>query len=453
MKFKSVNPYSLQVVEEFESLTDKEVMRKLEVADDTFSRWKSVPFASRSERMLEAARILRVNKDTCARNITIEMGKTLKEAIAEIEKCAWACEYYAAHAAAFLADEHIKTDAPESFVRYDPIGTILAIMPWNYPYWQVFRFAAPALMAGNVCVLKHAPNVFRCALDIQTVFRNAGFPEGVFQSLIVDVDQVAPIISHPGVKAVTLTGSEGAGASVASWAGKNGKKTVLELGGSNAFVVLDDADLEAAVNVGVQARMMNAGQSCIAAKRFILVEEIANEFMEKFREKVMALRAGDPLDDRTDIGPLARKDLADKLEDQVNRSLAVGAKAVCGAKRMDNFYLPTILTGVSPGMPAFDEELFGPVAAVTVAGSDDDALKLANASNFGLGLSVFTQSKTRAEKFIAHSEDGAVFINGLVKSDPRLPFGGTKHSGYGRELSSHGIREFVNVKTVWVGKW
>jgi len=451
MKVNSINPYTRKVLEEFELISGEEIAKKLDTADETFRQWRLIAFAERSQKMLNAAAVLQENKEKYARNITLEMGKTLKESVAEVEKCAWACEYYANHAASFLEDEAIGTDASRSYVRYDPLGAVLAVMPWNFPFWQVFRFAAPALMAGNVCLLKHASNVFRCALHIEEVFVKAGFPQGAFQSLLIDSDQVADIIDHPIVKAVTLTGSEKAGASVASRAGKNIKKTVLELGGSNAFVVLPDADLELAVEVGVQARMRNAGQSCIAAKRFILSSTIADDFMKAFKEKVAALKVGDPLDETTDMGPLAKKDLADDLEDQVNRSIEAGAKVVCGAKRKDNFYLPTILAEVQPGMAAFDEELFGPVAAITIAGSDDEALMLANTSNFGLGISVFSQSEARAQPFIQLSDDGAVFINGLVKSDPRLPFGGTKRSGYGRELSSHGIREFVNAKTVWIG--
>lgn len=450
MKVKSINPYTLKSLEEFELIHSEALNAKADKAEDAFRAWREVPFAERSAKMLNAAKVLREDKERYGRNITLEMGKTLKESIAEVEKCAWACEFYATHAATFLAEEVIHTDASKSYVRYDPLGVILAVMPWNFPFWQVFRFAAPALMAGNVCLLKHASNVFRCALHIEEVFAKAGFPEGAFQALLIDSDQVAEVIDHPHVKAVTLTGSEKAGASVAARAGKNIKKTVLELGGSNAFVVLPDADLREAVEVGVRARMQNAGQSCIAAKRFILSSAIADDFLKAFQEEVAALQVGDPLDDNVDMGPLAKKDLADQLEDQVNKSVAAGAEVLCGAKRKNNIYLPTILTGVRPGMPAFDEELFGPVAAVTIAGSDDEALTLANTSNFGLGLSVFTQSEARAEPFIRFSDDGAVFINGLVKSDPRLPFGGTKRSGYGRELSSHGIREFVNVKTVWM---
>src|SRR5690606_21107146 len=451
MKYTSVNPYTLDALYEYQSISDSELKLKLETAASTFKAWRKASFDSRSALMRAAARVLKDDKESLARTITLEMGKSLKESIAEVEKCAWACEYYAEHAAAFLADEPIETDAVNSYVRYAPLGTILAIMPWNFPFWQVFRFAAPALMAGNVCVLKHASNVLGCALLIEKVFIKAGFPVGAFQTLIVDKEQVSSLIAHPTIKAVTLTGSEGAGASVASQAGKNIKKTVLELGGSNAFIVLPDADMKAAVETGVRARMQNAGQSCIAAKRFILHRDIAEEYIHRFSEHAAKLKVGSPLDSETDMGPLARTDLADQLEEQVNQSVEAGARIVFGGTRRDNFYFPTLLREVQPGMPAFDEELFGPVAAVTIANDDEEALQLANASTFGLGISVFTQSRERAQAFIEGSEDGAVFINGLVKSDPRLPFGGTKRSGYGRELSSHGIREFVNVKTVWEG--
>lgn len=451
MKYKSINPYTLDVLQEYESLQETELKHKLEAAASTFNAWRKSSFDSRAALMRSAARVLKDDKEGLARTITLEMGKSLKESIAEVEKCAWACEYYAEHAASFLADEPVETDASRSYVRYDPLGTILAIMPWNFPFWQVFRFAAPALMAGNVCVLKHASNVLGCALHIEEVFVKAGFPVGAFQSLIVDKDQIPTIISHPVIKAVTLTGSEGAGAAVAAKAGKNIKKTVLELGGSNAFIVLADADLTAAVETGVRARMQNAGQSCIAAKRFILHRDIAEDYIRKFSEHAAKLKVGNPMDPETDMGPLARADLVDQLEEQVNQSVEAGASVVFGGKRKDNFYYPTLLRDVKPGMPAFDEELFGPVAAATIAGDDEEALRLANNSTFGLGISVFTQSRKRAQPFIEGSEDGAVFINGLVKSDPRLPFGGTKRSGYGRELSSYGIREFVNIKTVWEG--
>ncbi|HEY8512753.1 MAG TPA: NAD-dependent succinate-semialdehyde dehydrogenase [Cyclobacteriaceae bacterium] len=451
MKFESINPYTLDVLHEYESISDSELQQKLETAADTFKTWRQTSFESRAALMRGAAHVLRDDKEGLARTITLEMGKSLKESIAEVEKCSWACDYYAENAAAFLADDVIETDATKSYVRYDPLGTILAIMPWNFPFWQVFRFAAPALMAGNVCVLKHASNVLGCALLIEKVFSKAGFPVGAFQTLIVDKDQVSSLVKNPTIKAVTLTGSEGAGASVASQAGKNIKKTVLELGGSNAFIVLPDADLKAAVEVGVRARMQNAGQSCIAAKRFILHRDIAEEYIQKFSEHAAKLKVGNPMDPETDMGPLARTDLADQLEEQVNQSVEAGARIVFGGTRKDNFYYPTLLREVQPGMPAFDEELFGPVAAVTIANDDEDALRLANTSTFGLGISVFTRSRDRAQVFIEGSEDGAVFINGLVKSDPRLPFGGTKRSGYGRELSSQGIREFVNVKTVWEG--
>lgn len=451
MKYTSVNPYTLDVLHEYDSISEMELKRKLETATSAFKAWRLASFDSRSALMRSAARVLKGDKERLARTITLEMGKSLKESIAEVEKCAWVCDYYAENAASFLADEPIETDATNSYVRYEPLGTVLAIMPWNFPFWQVFRFAAPALMAGNVCMLKHASNVLGCALHIEEVFAKAGFPAGTFQTLILDKEQIASLISHPVIKAVTLTGSEGAGTSVASHAGKNIKKSVLELGGSNAFIVLPDADMKAAVETGVRARMQNAGQSCIAAKRFILHRDIAEDYIRAFSYHAAQLKVGNPMDPETDMGPLARTDLADQLEEQVNQSVEAGAGIVFGGNRKDNFYFPTLLTDVEPGMSAFDEELFGPVAAVTIANDDEDALRLANTSNFGLGISVFTQSRKRAQLFIDGSQDGAVFVNGLVKSDPRLPFGGTKRSGYGRELSSHGIREFVNVKTVWEG--
>lgn len=450
MTFQSINPYNNQLIEEFDSHTPQEIAAKLEKADNTFASWRKTDFASRSILLKKAAETLRAKKASYAQTITLEMGKPIKESVAEIEKCAWACDYYADHAAHFLRDEIKETDATHSYVKYQPLGLILAIMPWNFPFWQTFRFAAPALMAGNVGMLKHAANVTRCALLIEEVFTSSGFPKGAFQSIIIHPKDVSGLIDNPLVKAVTLTGSEHAGISVATQAGKNIKKTVLELGGSNAFVVLADADLEQAATVGVTARMQNAGQSCIAAKRFIVIESVAAQFLALFKEKMSPLRTGDPLESTTQMGPLARVDLAEKLEDQVNRSVAQGARLIVGGQRTDAHYTPTILTDVKPGMPAFDEELFGPVAAFTVAKDEDEALALANQTSFGLGASVFTSDSSRARRFIDEIEDGAVFVNALVKSDPRLPFGGTKRSGYGRELSEHGIREFVNAKTVYI---
>jgi succinate-semialdehyde dehydrogenase/glutarate-semialdehyde dehydrogenase len=382
------------------------------------------------------------------------MGKTLKSAIAEVEKCAWVCRYYAEHAAEFLADVPVTTDASHSFIRYQPLGIVLAVMPWNFPFWQVFRFAAPALMAGNVGLLKHASNVPQCALAIEQSIKQAGFPAGVFQTLLVGSEQVAPLIADERVKAATLTGSELAGASLAAAAGKQIKKTVLELGGSDPFIVLESADLTAAVTTAVTARLLNNGQSCIAAKRFIVEEAITNEFEQQLIEKFTALKVGDPMLPDTDIGPLATPGILKDLDYQVQESVKLGAKVLTGgqplADRPGNFYPPTILTDIPPGSPAEVEEFFGPVALLFRVPDIDAAIKLANATPFGLGASAWTTNEMERDRLISEIEAGAVFINGLVKSDPRMPFGGIKRSGYGRELGIQGIHEFVNVKTVWI---
>jgi succinate-semialdehyde dehydrogenase/glutarate-semialdehyde dehydrogenase len=386
--------------------------------------------------------------------MTTEMGKTIKSAIAEVEKCTLVCRYYAENAAECLADVAVATDASKSFVRYQPLGTILAVMPWNFPFWQVFRFAAPALMAGNVGVLKHASNVPQCALAIEEIFREAGFPEGVFQTLLITADQVAIVINDSRVKAATLTGSEPAGESLASAAGKQLKKTVLELGGSDPFIVLKSADLETAVSTAVAARMLNNGQSCIAAKRFIIEESIADEFEGRLVEKFQTLKVGDPMDEHTDIGPLATPGILEDLDKQVQVCIEKGSKVLIGGKRLadcpGNFYLPTILTDFPAGAPAYQEEFFGPVALLFRVADIEEAIKLANSTSFGLGASAWTKDEEQANRLIDEIEAGAVFINGMVKSDPRLPFGGIKRSGYGRELGIQGIHEFVNIKTVWV---
>jgi succinate-semialdehyde dehydrogenase/glutarate-semialdehyde dehydrogenase len=381
------------------------------------------------------------------------MGKLLTESQAEIEKCAWACEYYAEYAPQFLANEVIKSDASHSYVTLQPLGTVLAIMPWNFPFWQVFRFCAPALVAGNTILLKHASNVPQCALAIEQTLLNAGFPQGVFRTLLVSLAQVAEIIADHRIHAVTLTGSEAAGRKVAECAGRYLKKTVLELGGSDPFIVLADANLEHVIPVAVQSRFINAGQSCIAAKRFILMEEIADEFVARFREELKSLRLGNPLDEQTTLAPLARLDLREGLHKLVSVSIQQGAIAVTGCQPMAEagaYYAPSILDGVRPGMPAFDEEIFGPVAAIIRAGDEAEAVTMANISRYGLGGSIWSQDISRAEELALQLQCGAVFVNGLVKSDPRLPFGGVKCSGYGRELSWHGMREFVNQKTVWI---
>ncbi|MEX0945463.1 MAG: NAD-dependent succinate-semialdehyde dehydrogenase [Balneolaceae bacterium] len=450
MTIKSINPYNGKVLNEYPQHSNKEIDKILHKSQDSFESWRYVPIEKRGELLKKAAVLLRKNVDIYARTMTLEMGKPISESKGEINKCAWVCEFYAENAARFLADEVIKSDATESFVSHDPIGPVLAIMPWNFPFWQVFRFTAPALMAGNTALLKHASNVAGCATHIEKLLLEAGFPDGVFQILIVHHDKIEQIIANDIVKGVTLTGSDKAGRSVGSLAGKYLKKSVLELGGNNAFIVLEDADMDLAVKTGVSARMMNTGQSCIAAKRFILVGDAYEKFLPKFLEQVKSLKSGDPLNEETEIGPLARKDLADELNEQVKKSVELGAKLLIGGKQMEAYYEPTVLVNVKPGMPVFDEETFGPVAAIIRAKDEDEAFRLASQSKYGLGTTLFTKDVERARKNIGKIADGAFFINELVKSDPRLPFGGTKHSGYGRELSREGIHEFVNKKTVYI---
>ncbi len=403
--------------------------------------------------MRGAARLLRERKTAYGRTMALEMGKPLAQGEAEAEKCAWACEYYAERAADFLADQPHESDATRSFVRFDPLGPVLAVMPWNFPFWQVFRFAAPTLMAGNTGLLKHASNVPRCALQIEEVFRDAGFPDGVFRTLLIGAEAVARLIADPRVRAVTLTGSERAGTAVAAQAGRHLKKSVLELGGSDPFIVLEDADIDLAARTAADARLINSGQSCIAAKRFIVVERVFERFLERFVAEMGARRLGDPLASGTQVGPQARADLRDTLHRQVEESRRRGASVLLGGQVPPGpgaFYPPTVLAAVEAGMPAFDEEVFGPAAAVIRARDEGESIRLANASTFGLGASLWTQDRARAERLVGEIEAGAVFVNGLVKSDPRLPFGGVKRSGYGRELSEYGIREFVNVKSVWM---
>ena len=449
MTFTSTNPYNGEELKTYHELSEREVYETLERSEKAYESWREVPISERCRLLKRAAEVLNKNVDRYAETITLEMGKPISEARGEIKKCAWVCNFYAENSEQFLADELIETDAEESFISYDPIGTVLAIMPWNFPFWQVFRFAAPTLTAGNTALLKHASNVFGCAEHIEDVFKEAGYPEDVFQNLIIHHDKTEKILSNDTVQAVTLTGSGRAGKSVGSLAGKYLKKSVLELGGNNAFIVLDDADIEQAVKTGVKARMMNGGQSCIAAKRFILVGDIYEEFLSKFIDQVKEIKRGDPMDEATEIGPLAREDLAEELHKQVQKSVSKGAKLELGGNREGAFHEPTILSDVKPGMPAFDEETFGPVAAIIRAEDADEAFKLAADSQYGLGVSVFTEDSERARKYISRSPDGAYFVNELVKSDPRLPFGGTRKSGYGRELSREGIREFVNKKTVY----
>lgn len=450
MQFKSINPFDGREIASFQTLSKEELEAKLNLSQKAFEAWRYIPLNERCALMKRAGAILREGSSAYAEMISLEMGKPIKESEAEIAKCAWVCDYYAENAASFLAEEIIETEAQKSFVRHDPIGAVFAIMPWNFPFWQVFRFAAPTLCAGNVGLLKHAPNVLGCAQMIEDIFIKAGFPLGVFQNLIVHHEESEEIIKHPAVQAVTLTGSERAGSAVAALAGKYLKKSLLELGGSNAFVVWEDADIDAAVKTALTARMLNCGQSCIAAKRFILLEGIHDLFIEKFIKGLSAMQAGDPLKASTDIGPLARKDLADQLQKQIQDSLSMGAKLLWGGKQDNCYHEPTVLSNVSPEMPAFNQESFGPLAAFVKAKDIDEAFDLAGQSRYGLGLSVCTTNTEKALAMADRVADGAFFINELVKSDPRLPFGGTKLSGYGRELAKDGMMEFINRKTVYL---
>src|SRR5881409_438642 len=453
MSLQSVNPATGEVLETFTPPSARELDDIVAQSRAAFLEWRTVPFKARADRMREAARTLRRRRAEYARTMALEMGKPIAQGEAETDKCAWVCEYYADSAEGFLAVQPRETDAAKSYVRFDPLGVVLAVMPWNFPFWQVFRFAAPALMAGNAAVLKHASNVPRCALEIERVFRAAGLPEGLFGTVLVGPAGVPALIADARIRAVTLTGSERAGSQVAERAGRELKKTVLELGGSDPFIVLEDADLPRAARTAAAARLMNSGQSCIAAKRFIVVEEVAERFLELFVGEMRARKMGDPLARDTEVGPQARADLRDALHRQVEESVRRGARLLLGGsvpRGPGAFYPPTILTAVDKGMPVFDEETFGPVAAVVGARDEEDAIRLANDSTFGLGASLWTASREHAERLAPLVEAGSVFVNGLVKSDPRLPFGGIKRSGYGRELSEFGIREFVNVKSVWM---
>ena len=453
MAIASINPVTGEVLKTFEPLTDQELEFKLALADRTFATYKHTSFTDRAQWLKRAADLLEARKTEYAIIITLEMGKTLKSAIAEVEKCANLCRFYAEQAPIYLADTPAQTDASRTLIRYQPLGIILAVMPWNFPFWQVFRFAVPALMAGNVGLLKHASNVPQCALAIAEVFLLAGVPEGAFQTLLIGADRVANLMADPRVKAATLTGSEPAGQSLAAIAGHHLKKVVLELGGSDPFIVLKSADLELAVSTAVTARVMNNGQTCIAAKRFIIEEAIADQFIEKFVEKFRALKVGDPMQSDTDVGPLATPQILAELDLQVKASVDAGARVLVGGYRIKqegNFYAPTILADIPLGAPPYQEEFFGPVASVFRVKDLDEAIALANSTSFGLGASVWTNDQQEIEQAIEQVEAGAVFVNGMVKSDPRIPFGGIKRSGYGRELGVEGIREFVNIKTIWI---
>jgi succinate-semialdehyde dehydrogenase/glutarate-semialdehyde dehydrogenase len=446
--FKSIYPFDQSLLAEYPLMSSSTVQEKLNLASVAFRDWKKTSFSHRSELMLKAASIIRKNKDEYARTIALEMGKLLPEAKAEVEKSATACEYFAQYAEQFLKDQFIPTEARKSFVTLQPIGAVLAIMPWNFPFWQVFRFAAPAIMAGNAGILKHAPNVTGCSLIIEKIFDEAGFPPGVFQSFVIDVDLVEEILAADIVQGVALTGSEAAGSKVASLAGKNIKRSVLELGGSDAFIVLPDADLERTVKIATQSRMQNVGQSCIAAKRFIVVNGVKEEFVGRFEESVKALVQGDPFNEKSTMGPLARLDLAEKLESQLQRSIDQGARLLTGGTRNGCNFQATLLDNVLPGMPAFDEETFGPLGAIIEAKDEDEAVALANQTRYGLGATVWSQDLEKAERVARQLDSGSVLVNALMRSDVRLPFGGVKKSGYGRELSEFGIKEFVNIKTI-----
>jgi succinate-semialdehyde dehydrogenase/glutarate-semialdehyde dehydrogenase len=454
MGIASINPTTGETLKTFEALSAEQIEEKLQLAADTFRTYRRTSLEERARMMMRAADILESDKNALAKIMTTEMGKPIKAAVSEAEKCAWVCRYYAENAQRHLADQIVETNAGKSYVKFQPLGPVLAVMPWNFPFWQVFRFAAPALMAGNVGLLKHASNVPQCALAIEEIFTRAGFPRGAFQTLLIGADAVEGILNDERVAAATLTGSEPAGRSVASIAGKQIKKTVLELGGSDPFIVMPSANLDEAVTTAVKARTINNGQSCIAAKRFIVAKEIYEEFERRFVDQMRALRIGDPMEESTDIGPLATPQIVNDLEEQVQKAVAAGARVLTGGKRPDrpgNFFEPTVLVNLDLKAPVSCEEIFGPVAMLFRASGIDEAIQIANSTPFGLGSSAWTNDSKEQAQFIEELEAGSVFINGMVASDPRLPFGGVKHSGYGRELAEFGIREFVNIKTVWIG--
>ncbi len=455
MTIATVNPATGQTLRTFTPLSEPELDARIQCAADAFRRYRRTPLADRIRMLARAAEILESDKEKFARLMVTEMGKTLKAAMEEAAKCAWGCRYYAENAERFLADEMVETGTSRSFVIYQPLGPVLAIMPWNFPFWQVFRFAAPALAAGNVALLKHASNVPQCALTIQEIFRRAGWPEGCFQTLLIETDRVRRVIEDPRVVAATLTGSTTAGSHVASAAGKQIKRTVLELGGSDPFIVMPSADLDAAVQSAVKARTINNGQSCIAAKRFIVAEEVADEFERRLVAGMQALVVGDPMDPATDVGPLANEAQVKTLTDQIGRSVHAGARLLMGGYRLERagyYFAPGVLTNITEDSPAYREEIFGPVALLFRVRDLDEAIRVANDSEFGLGASAWTSNERERDRFVSELEAGMVFINAMVASDPRVPFGGVKRSGYGRELSHYGLREFVNTKTVWIAE-
>ena len=453
MAIASINPATGERLKEFSSFNDAEIERRLEQADRAFNQHRREPFANRAQLVLAAAALLEHEKDKFARIATLEMGKLFRAAVEEIEKCARCCRFYAENAERFLEDELAQTGAGRSYVRYEPLGPILAVMPWNFPFWQVFRFAVPALIAGNVGLLKHASNVPQCALAIEQVFCRAGFSEGLFQTLLIESAGVEKLIVDPRVKAVTLTGSEKAGSAVASTAARQIKKAVLELGGSDAFIVMPSADFELALTTAIKARTINTGQSCIAGKRFFIADRIYNDFLRQFVERMRALKIGDPFDQTTEIGPMASEQILNDVHEQVQKTIAAGAKLLTGGNRIHGpgfFYEPTVLVDVPKDSPAYRDEVFGPVASIFRVRNVEEAIEMANDTTFGLGASAWTNDRAEQEVFASELETGMVFINAMVASDPRLPFGGTKRSGFGRELSAHGIREFMNVKTVCI---
>ena len=449
----SINPFTGKVVYEHREHTASEVDNIIQKTHQAYLKWKEIDYTHRGDYFSRLAVLLREKKETYAHLITEEMGKIIVESRAEVEKCAWLCDYYAENAASMLQPEYYETDAGKSYVRFDPVGIIYGIMPWNFPFWQAFRAAVPTMMAGNTFILKHAPNVLQTAKAIEQLFLESGFPENAFSNVIVPIELSENIVAHPLVEGVTLTGSQRAGSAVAAQAGKYLKKSVMELGGSDPYIVLKDAEFNVSCKTGVCSRMLNAGQVCISAKRFIVEEAVLDQFLEEQKRLLENMVLGDPMLETTDMGPMARPDLLSNIERQVHKSIKMGARVLCGGKRKDEkslFYTPTLLTDVRSGMPVFDEETFGPVSVVIPAKNAEDAIRIANNSPYGLGASLWTQNMELAEKLAAKLEAGAVFINGMTKSDPRLPFGGTKRSGYGRELSTMGIREFVNAKTVWI---
>src|SRR5437763_14419424 len=458
MPISSINPATDEVLQTFDSLTEPQLEERIARGVEAFRAHRLISFAERAEKMMRVAEILENEKRSFARTMTLEMGKPINAAVQEAEKCAWVCRYYAENAERHLADEIVETNATKSFIRYQPLGVVLAVMPWNFPFWQVFRFAAPALMAGNAGLLKHASNVPQCALAIEDIFRRAGFTQGALQTLLIGANAVQAVLEDPRVAAATLTGSESAGRSVASIAGERIKKTVLELGASDPFVVMPSANFEDAVSTAVKARTINNGQSCIAAKRFIVHDEIYDRFKKEFVDAMKRLRVGDPIDESTDVGPLATEQILKDLEEQVQVSVAAGAKLLTGGRRVKfdgalgrgKFYEPSVLVDIPKDSTAYRDEIFGPVASLFRISTLDEAIDLANATTFGLGSAAWANDEKARKRFIHELEAGSVFINGMVASDPRLPFGGVKHSGYGRELSEFGIREFVNIKTVWI---